>query len=415
MKTLQRVERHIIKPYNKNYNSLLLLANKTKNLYNYVNYLLRQDFITKKPQIKEYDLSKKLASEKQFDYKKLPSQTAQQTIKLLYKDWKSFFKCLKSYQKDKNKFTSNPKLPKYKRKGEKGHHIAIFTNQQAKIKQYKNFNKIVFPKSVNIKSIITKIDTNISSLKQIRIIPKATCFIVEIVYETNQLAINYVKNSFLSCDLGLNNFVTTIDTQSKQPLIINGKGIKSINQYYNKKKAYLQAIAKKSNNRFITKQLLKLLNFRENKLNDFLHKASNFLVKYCVKHSIETLIIGKNKEWKKEINLGAKNNQSFTSIPYENFISKLAYKCETYGINFVLTEENYTSKCDHLANEKMKHQEKYLGKRIKRGLFKSSTNKILNADVNGAIGIARKVFHNAVQTLVDSGTAFVPIKINLAF
>lgn len=235
------------------------------------------------------------------------------------------------------------------------------------------------------------------------------------MYETNQLVINFVKDSFLSCDLGLNNFVTTIDTQSKQPLIINGKGIKSVNQYYNKKTAYLQAIAKKSNNRFITKQLIKLTTFRENKLNDFLHKASNFLVKYCVKHSIETLIIGKNKEWKKEINLGIKNNQSFTSIPYESFISKLAYKCENYGINFILTEESYTSKCDHLANEEMKQQEKYLGKRIKRGLFKSSTNKSLNADVNGAIGIAKKVFHNAVKTLVDSGTAFVPIKINLAF
>ncbi len=156
---------------------------------------------------------------------------------------------------------------------------------------------------------------------------------------------------------------------------------------------------------------------RESKISNFMHKASDLIIKYCIKHKIASVIIGKNDKWKNEVNLGKRTNQNFVSIPYESLISKLAYKCENYGIKLIQTEESYTSKIDHLADEPLSHKDKsdYLGKRIKRGLFKSSTGKFLNADINGAIGIARKVFRDAVQTLTDSKAAFVPIKINLAF
>lgn len=146
-----------------------------------------------------------------------------------------------------------------------------------------------------------------------------------------------------------------------------------------------------------------------------MHKSSDFIIKHCVEHKIANIVIGKNKEWKQEINLGKKTNQNFVSIPYNSFIEKMAYKCENYGVKLHLTEESHTSKCDHLANEPLGHRENYLGKRIKRGLFKSSTGKFINADLNGAIGIARKVFPDAVQTLRDRGTAFVPIKISIGF
>ena len=246
-------------------------------------------------------------------------------------------------------------------------------------------------------------------------IPKASCFIVEIVYETEIQPIETVSGSFLSIDLGLNNFVTAIDNQSKQPFIINGRGVKSVNQLYNKLRAKYTSIAKTSNSRYSTNRLNRLTLKRETKLTDFTHKASNLIIQHCIKYKISTVVIGKNDKWKLEINLGKRTNQNFVSIPYESFINKLKYKCENCGIDFIETNESYTSKCDHLVGEDMKHHENYLGKRIKRGLFKSSSGKILNADVNGAIGIARKVFRDAVKTLTDSGAAFVPIKINISF
>lgn len=252
---MQRVERHIIKPNDKRFNSIKEICHKSKNLYNYANYIIRQDFIANKSIPKEYDLTTKLAKEKQADYISLPAQSSQQTIKLLYKNYKSFFKALKSYQKNKSKFTSNPKLPKYKAKN--GVSIVVFTNQQAKIKQGKSLNKIHFPKSTNLKPFITKIDNQTSTLKQVRFIPKSTCFIVEVVYECLAKATNLIENSFLSIDLGLNNFVTSIDNQSKQPFIINGRAIKSVNPFFNKLRAKYTQTLKLSNNKFHSKKTSK--------------------------------------------------------------------------------------------------------------------------------------------------------------
>ncbi len=411
---VQLVERHIIRPSDKRFAKIKDFCHLSKNLYNYANFILRQEFIANKSIPKEYDLSKTLANDNQIDYRALPAQTAQQTIKLLYKNYKSFFNALKSYKKDKSNFASNPKLPKYKSKN--GVSIAVLTNQQISIKKGAKNNKIKFPSKTNLKSLITKIDLSVSTIKQVRFIPKTTCFIVEVVYEKELLTKNsFDTNSFISLDLGLNNFVTAIDTKSNKPFIINGKGIKSVNQFYNKLKANYQAKAKNSNNRYFTKRLNSLAFKRECKINDFMHKASDLIIKHCLNHKISNIVIGRNKEWKQEINLSKKTNLNFTSIPYQSFIDKLSYKSALNNINFTLTEESYTSKCDHLADEERKHQENYLGKRVRRGLFKSSTNKTLNADINGAIGIARKVFSNAVQTLRDSGTAFVPVKISINF
>ena len=404
MKTLTRVERHVIKPTDKRYAQIASICHKSKNLYNYANYILRQAFITDKKLPKEYDLTKLLAKENQVDYRSLPAQTSQQVIKLLYKNYKSFFKALKSYRKDKSKFTSNPKLPKYKKKD--GYSITIFTSQTCKLK---DDGKIYFPKSTGLKAIKSKV----SNLKQVRFIPKATCFIVEIVHDIEQKITETIANSFISIDLGLDNFVTAIDSQSLKPFIINGKAIKSFNRYYNKQKAYYQSICKKSNDKFNTKRLSKLSMARNERINDFIHKASSYILEFVKNHKIQNVIVGYNKDWKRGIDLGKKNNQNFVSIPYQSFIDKLAYKCENFGINLILTEESYTSKVDHLANESLSNRYNYLGKRVKRGLFKSSVGKYLNADINGAIGIARKVFRDAVKTLADSGTAFVPIKMNL--
>ncbi len=237
---------------------------------------------------------------------------------------------------------------------------------------------------------------------------------MEVVYEQTTQSSQVQGDGIMGIDLGLNNFVTAIDNQAK-PFIIKGGGVKSINQWFNKLKAHYQAKAKTSNNRFWTKRLGKLALWRECKLNNFMHKASRYVVEHCLKNGISTIVVGNNDGWKQKLRLGKRTNQNFTNIPYESFINKLAYKGALAGITLHTTEESYTSKCDHLANESMQHHDSYLGKRVKRGLFKSSTGKALNADINGAIGILRKVFPDAVKTLRDSGVVFTPVKISLEF
>ena len=397
---LIRTERHIIDKNNINYKNCIEICHLSKNLYNYVNYILRQSFFNTGSIPGEYEINKLLAKENQPDFRALPSNVSQLTVNLVFKAWKSFFMALKSYKKDKSKFKSNPKLPKYKSKN--GLYICAFTYNSAKLKD----NKIKF-----VKNILKPIKTKVSRLKQVRVVPNSSCFIVEIVYEKDVKETLKTSGSIASIDLGLNNFITCIDNLGNVPLIINGKGLKSYNRLYNKKKAKLQSLLPL--NRYSSNKIRQLEFNRYKFVSNFMHQASKMLLNILLDRKIETLIIGYNKEWKQNINLGKKVNQSFVQIPYTSFLQKILYKCEEYGIKVILTEESYTSKIDHLANEPLSKRNSYLGKRIHRGLFKSSVGKILNADVNGALGIMRKVFPEKVLELIrDSGVVYTPVIIN---
>lgn len=297
----------------------------TKNLYNYANYIIRQEFIHNNKWIRYRQLDKEL--KKHESYKSLPAQTAQQTLKLLDKNWKSFFKAIKEWKKDKSKFSGRPKLSKYKKKN--GRVIAIFTNQQCKIKS----GYLTFPKT-NLR-VKTRVEDN---LKEVRIIPKGNIYVVEIIYEKvlNLQKIskdNRNRLSIAGIDLGLDNFVTLTNNIGIKPIVINGKVIKSINQYFNKKKAKLMSYI---GNRGTSRRTEKLTLKRNNKIKDFMHKASKFIVNWCKEHDIDTIVIGYNKEWKHEIKLGKVNNQNFVGIPYYQFINVLQYKCEEEGINLIL-------------------------------------------------------------------------------
>jgi len=337
---LSRVERHII------VKSEILeeLTYKSKNLYNYANYLIRQHFFETGKLLREFELTTQLAKDNQVDYRDMPTaQSAQQTIKLLFKNWKSFFKAIKDYKKNPSKYKGRPKLPKYKDK--KGHNIVVFTNQNCKIKTIKGENYVYFPKKTGLEPIKTKIEGN---LKQVRIIPQATCFIVEIVYEKEFKNVIEANDRVLSIDLGLNNLVTTFNNIGEKPFIVKGKISKSINQYYNKKKAKLMSfIGDKGTSNRIKKLTLK----RNNKINDYLHKTSRTIIDYCLLNDISKIVIGNNKDWKQNINMGKKNNQNFVSIPFEKLISQIEYKAEEVRIKVITTEESYTSKCSYLNNE----------------------------------------------------------------
>lgn len=183
------------------------------------------------------------------------------------------------------------------------------------------------------------------------------------------------------------------------------------NQWYNKNKAKLMSYVGDVGT---SKRLRQLNNYRNFWIEDYIHKVSRYIVNYCINNNIGSIVIGLDKGWKQEINLGKKTNQKFVEIPFSRLIDKISYKCKLVGISFQINEESYTSKVDHLAFEKLGKHDVYLGKRKKRGLFQSSIGKLLNADINGAIGIGRKVFGDFyVSKIIDSGFAFNPVRVSI--
>ncbi|MED4357875.1 transposase, partial [Geobacillus stearothermophilus] len=314
-----RVEQHQIKQTHSLWKMCDDLCFKSKNLYNYANYIVRQEFINNNEWIRYNSLDKMLKHEQV--YKELPAQTSQQILRLLDKNWKSFFEAIKDWSKNKEKYLGKPKLPKYKKKN--GRNVVIFTNQQCKIKD----GYIKFPKtSLKLKTKVIK------GLQQVRIVPKGSIYIIEVVYKKEIPDMIHEGNRVVGIDLGLNNFATIVNNIGETPIVINGKGIKSINQYYNKQKAYFQSILKKQNGLDWSKRLEKITLKRNNKIKDFMHKASRYVVNYCINNNISTIVIGNNKNWKQNINLGTINNQNFVQVPYDMFINQLKYKCEEVGI-----------------------------------------------------------------------------------
>jgi putative transposase len=395
-----RVEQHQIKRTHSLWKMCNDLCFKSKNLYNCANYIIRQEFINNNKWIR-YNLLDKMLKHEEV-YKELSAQTSQQILRLLDKNWKSFFKAIKDWSKNKEKYLGRPKLPKYKKKD--GRNIVIFTNQQCKIKD----GYIKFPKTdLKLKTKVTE------GLQQVRIVPKGSIYIIEVVYKKEIPDMVHESNYVVGIDLGLDNFVTMVNNIGETPIVINGKGIKSINQYYNKQKAYFQSILKKQNGLDWSKRLEKLTLKRNNKINDFMHKTSRYIVNWCVKHNIDTVIVGKNDNWKQEINLGKRLNQSFIQIPYDMFIQQLQYKCEEVGIKVVLTNESYTSGTSFLDGEAPIKENYDKSRRIKRGLFKSNKGVLINADVNGAYQIIKKVSPNAFADGVE-GVGLHPVKLNVA-
>ena len=393
---MRLVERHIIKD-----NRFEDICQKSGLLYNYVLYQVRQGIFSGN-YLKEYDLSTKLGRENQFDFRNLPCAVSQHVVKQVFQNIKGWIRAKKDYEKNPAKYKSRPKLPGYKR-GKK-QNMLVFTTSACRVKNgYIHF----------IKNIAKPIKTNIGDNKlcQVRIIPQATCYVVEVIYEKEESDLHLDKSNILPIDLGLNNICSCISNVGIIPFIINGKIIKSFNQWYNKKRAkFMSYIGDKG-----TSRKLKWLNNRRNLwIEDKIHKVSRYIINFCRNNNIGSVVIGLNKGWKQNINLGKKTNQKFVEIPFSRLIDKIAYKGKLIGIDVQTTEESYTSKIDHLALEPLKKQEVYLGKRKKRGLFQSSINKLINADINGAIGIGRKVFGNSyVNEIINSGLAFNPVRVNI--
>ena len=321
------------------------------------------------------------------NYQQLPAQTAQQVLKILYRNWKAFFSTIKMWKGDKSKFKGRPKLPGYRPKN--GEFILVFTNQQVKLKD--NFLK--FPKKVDFE-LKTRLPDN-TDIREVRIIPKGIDYLVEIVYKKEFHPKPLDKDNIAAIDLGVRNLITTANNNGLKPFIINGGVVKSINQYFSKERARIQSIYCYQEIK-TGKSIQKLTLRRNRKINDHFHKTSRKIIEYCVLNNIGTVVIVYNRNWKQNCHLGKRNTQNFVSIPYYKLIQQLEYKAEKQGITVIKQEESHSSKCSFLDNEPIEHHNEYIGRRIARGLFKSQKGIIINADVNGAYNILKKAFLNAI-------------------
>ena len=367
-------ERHIIK----NNEELDILCFKSKNLYNKALYLVRQHYFETKNYLDWIKVYRLMVDSKDEDYYTLPTKVSNQTLMLLDRNFKSFFALIK--KKKDNKYDKSVRIPKYLDK--QGRYVTTFPKQSV--------SKVYLRKGlIKLSSLDILIPTKVTeeNLVEVRILPRNNHHIVEIVYKVEKKEPKPDNGRYASIDLGLNN-LATVSSNVVKPFIINGRPLKSINQYYNKEKARLQSLLK--NNKRTSKRINNITLKRNNKIKDYLHKSSKTIVNFLVSNNISTLVVGYNEEWKQNINIGKRNNQSFVNIPFYTFIKQLEYKCKLEGINIILTEESYTSKCSFLDNESVEKHESYLGKRIKRGLFRSAKNKIINADLNGSLNILKK-------------------------
>uniref|UniRef100_UPI003866F8C1 RNA-guided endonuclease InsQ/TnpB family protein n=1 Tax=Succinimonas sp. TaxID=1936151 RepID=UPI003866F8C1 len=341
-------------------------------LFNQARYFFRDYYDKNKSIVNQTDLETVLRTQDTNlnYYRKLCKAKLAQTIVInLYKNYSSFFCAIKEFKVHPEKFNGEPKAPKYK----ENPNMLYFDYQSAKIKgQF-----IVLNKDVKIHipyNIFEKYKDNLKNFKTINFIPKFNKIKVCISYETEELNSDLAQNQYLGIDLGLNNLCSCVSEFGC--FIINGKPVKSINQYYNKEVSKLKSerplTGDKQDFNYNKFNIFKLGFKRNLKIEDYLHNASRSIVNFCVEHKIGTVVIGRNKQWKDSIALGKQTNQNFVSVPFFKFMSMLRYKCKMAGINFAEQEESYTSKCDSLAFESVEKHEEYKGKRIFRGLFKSS-------------------------------------------
>lgn len=369
----------------------------SKNLYNVALYNIRQHYFAEK-QFLRYE-SNYHACKTNENYKLLQAGVSQQTLKVVDRSFRSFFSLIKKAKSGEYRF-HDVKLPHYLKKDgmfplifstnaitiKDGYFIVPFSREYAKLNPDVKI-RIPFPARLADKKI-----------KEVRIIPKynGKIFDIQYVYESESEIKKLDQSKALSIDIGLENLATCVCSSTGASFIMDGRKLKSINQFYNKRKARLQSIADKQNTKS-TRQVVKLTNKRNNQTKDYINKTSRHIINYCIENDIGTVIVGYNPDFKRGINLGKKNNQSFTQISFGRLRENLENLCERYGVRYVMQEESYTSKASFLDDDNIpvfnpaeENSHIFSGKRIKRGLYRSAKGILLNADINGALNILRK-------------------------
>ena len=372
------VEKHIIKPKHKYYDEIDNLCWLSKNLYNSTLYNVRQYYFENKKLLKYQIINKMYVDTNNEDYRALPTKVAKYTQMLVEYNFKSFFGLLKL--KGKGKYDKPVKIPKYldKKKGRQVAHYekgAISFKEQGYIKLSKT--------NIKIKTKLTK-----DKVQFVRLVPKNNYIVIEIGYNIKEQE-QKLNDNVLAIDIGVNNIASCVTTNGDK-FLINGKQLKYINHNYNKRIANIQSKLKLTHNKNKSRYRSNITNRRNNRINDYLHKITTYIVNQAVSKNIGTIVVGYNKEWKQDTNIGSINNQNFVNIPFYRFINMLDYKCRLKGINFQTITEEYTSKCSFIDEEEIEKHINYLGKRISRNFFRTKKGMLINADINGAYNILKK-------------------------
>lgn len=373
------VEKQIIRPSNPIYKELDKLCFLSKNLYNSTLYTIRQHYFNTKNYLTGFSVIKDFTKENQVDFRALPAKVSRYTVQLVDQNMKSFFALLK--KKQANQYDKPVRLPKYLDKTS-GRQVVHYHKSSLSFKK-KGFVKL----SKSSIKIQTKVPKN--EIQCLQIVPCGNHIKVLIGYYKTKKQLKTIQKRIASIDIGQNNLMT-VTSNVFHPVIYNGKPVKSVNQFYNKIKAEEQSRLKKQNNVYWSKKLGQLALWRENQIGNYFHKVTHHFVNYCIANNIDTVIIGRNQNWKDNINLGKRVNQNFVSIPFGRLYDLLKYKLEMNGITYIETEESHTSICSFVDKEEICHHDSYVGRRVRRGLFKSRDGYKYNADINGSLNILRK-------------------------
>ena len=380
------VEKQIIKsshPYFKQLDELCFLS---KNLYNVTLYEIRKHYFETKKYKTAFTIIKEFTAKNQIDFRALPAKVSRYTIQLVDQNMRSFFALLK--KKQKNQYTKPVRLPNY---------LDKFDGRQT-VHYHKRALSLINEGFIKLSktNIVFKTKVPNHKIQYLRLVHCGNHIKVLIGYYKTKKSLSEKRERFASIDIGQNNLMT-VTSNVFHPVIYNGKPIKSINQFYNKIKAKEQSDLKKINNLNWSKRLGQLTLWRENQINNQFHKVTSHFVKYCIVNKIDTVIIGRNKGWKDGINLSKRINQNFVTIPLGQLYDLLSYKLEMNGIRYIEVEESHTSKCSFIDKEEIRHHEEYVGRRIKRGMFRSENGKKYNADINGSLNVMRKHLTNTSE------------------
>ena len=384
---MQLVEQQIIKKTDRRFRAIDQAAYKAARLYNQALYRVRQHVFD------NYDMyllcynDIYIEMEDSEEYRLLPTKVAQQVLMDVDKNFRSYLAAHAEWELSPKKFLGEPMMPYYHPKLT-GRHRLVYTIQAIS-------STAIRHGFINPSGLMAKFKTKIDykDIVQVRINPRGDYYVVEVVYNKAEVQEDVDPSLICGVDMGVNNLMAiTSNKAGFTPLLVNGRQIKSDNHYYNKNKALYQAL---HHDDPFTNRMRRMVIRRNRRVALAMHTISRRFVDMLVREHIGTVVIGKNVGWKQDCNMSRKNNQNFVQIPHAQLIDMITYKAQLVGIKVITTEESWTSKCSFLDHEEICHHDKYLGKRMKRGQFRTSTGRLINADVNGSYNIIVKVFPDA--------------------
>ena len=400
------------------YDTLLELCRYAKDLYNEGLYNCRQYYFNEGEYL-NYQKNYHLLKESE-NYKMLNSNMAQQILKEVDGSFKSFFGLLRKAKRERLSF-NDIRLPQYLKK--EGYYTLVIGFVRIR------GNKLFIPMSNSFRKTHKKIEITIppvlldKKVKEIRIIPKSDgrFFEIQYTYEAgSDIREELDINKAISIDVGIKNFATCVTSEGRS-FILDGRRLKSINQWYNKNNSRLQSIKDKQRILNKTKQQSSLERNRNDRINDHISKCARHIINYCLDNNIGNIVIGYDPTLQKESNIGRRNNQNFVSIPFGRLKDKLSYLSEYYGINLIKQEESYTSKASFfdrddipVYNDDDPKKHVFSGTRVKRGLYKTSNGMCINADINGALNILKKSSVVSLTALYSRGQVDSPLRIRIA-